>query len=121
MSEDKKTSAAATPAPKAAPAATANVNELVEQLRDGRANVRASAARGLAAAGQPVLGLVMQLRDSEHVAAHAAVEAIAKLGTAARPLVVPIVQAVDGTQPEVTDKVITLLAELAGAADEELI
>ena len=95
--------------------------ELVDHMRDGRAIVRANAALALAAAGQPVLGLVTQLRDSEPVAAMAAAEAIGRLGTQMKPFVLQIVQAMDTTHPEVTGKLVTVLAEISGQADEELI
>ena len=94
---------------------------LVEMLNDGRATVRANAALALAAAGHAVAPLVLLLRDSEAVAAAAGAEAIARLGIAVRALVPQITKALDGTQPEVTEKVITSLSELVGTADDELI
>ncbi len=95
--------------------------QLVEMLMDGRATVRANAALGLAATGHAVAQLVPLLRDSEAIVAAAAAEAIARLGAAVRPLVPQITKALDGTQPEVTEKVIAALSELVGTADAELI
>src|SRR5690242_14519848 len=46
-------------------AAQLDADELIAMLRDGRGVVRANAALGLAAVNQPVLDLVMLLRDSE--------------------------------------------------------
>ena len=96
-------------------------DKLIEMLMDGRATVRANAALGLAATGHAVAQLVPILRDSEAVASAAAAEAITRLGAAVRPLVPQITKALDGTQPEVTEKVITALSELVGTADDELI
>ncbi len=98
-----------------------DVAELGDLLRDGRAIVRANAALGLAAAGQPTIDLVTLLRDSEVSVALATAEAFAKLGMTTRPLIPQIAAALDGAQPEVTDAVVTTFVDLAGAADEELI
>ncbi len=54
-----------------------DVAELGDLLRDGRAIVRANAALGLAAAGQPTIDLVTLLRDSEVSVALATAEAFA--------------------------------------------
>src|SRR5580704_9601641 len=94
---------------------------LVALLIDGRAHVRANAALGLAATGQAVMQLVPILRDSEASAANAAADALTRLGASVRALVPQIVAATGGTQPEITDKVVALLAELVGTADDELI
>ena len=94
--------------------------ELVAMANDGRAHVRANAALGLAAAGHPTLEIVTMLRDSEHVPAAAAAEAVSRLGAAMRPFVVQIVQACAGTKPEVTDVVVEALSKLIGRADAEL-
>ena len=96
-------------------------DQLLAMLGDGRAHVRANAVLGLAASGQAVPQLVPVLRDSEAVAASAAAEAIAKLGREIRPLIPQIVAALDGTQPDITEKVIGVLAEQVGHSDEELI
>ncbi|HET9987614.1 MAG TPA: hypothetical protein VFQ65_03825, partial [Kofleriaceae bacterium] len=96
-------------------------DQLLEMLGDGRAHVRANAVLGLAATGQAVPQLVPVLRDSEAVAAGAAAEAITKLGREIRPLIPQIVLALDGTQPEITAKVIDALANQVGHADDELI
>jgi HEAT repeat protein len=106
--------------PKPVAPAPVDLNDLIAQLGDGRAGVRARAARSLAAAGQAVPGLVTQLRDSEHSAALAAAEALASLGVRARGLVPAIVQATGGMQPEVLDKIVGALASLVGAVDDEL-
>ncbi|HEX4453466.1 MAG TPA: HEAT repeat domain-containing protein [Kofleriaceae bacterium] len=102
-------------------AAQLSVDSLVGSLIDGRAYVRANAALGLAALGHAAPQLVPLLRDSEAVAANATADALTKLGRSATPLVPAIVAATAGTQPEITDKVVALLAELVGAADDELI
>src|SRR3569832_375715 len=96
-------------------------DQLLALLGDGRAHVRANAVLGLAASGQAVPQLAPVLRDSEAVAASAAAEAIAKLGREIRPLIPQIVAALDGTQPDITEKVIGVLAEQVGHSDEELI
>src|SRR3569832_2132175 len=96
-------------------------DQLLAMLGDGRAHVRANAVLGLAASGQAVPQLAPVLRDSEAVAASAAAEAIAKLGREIRPLIPQIVAALDGTQPDITEKVIGVLAEQVGHSDEELI
>ncbi|MDQ3296552.1 MAG: HEAT repeat domain-containing protein [Myxococcota bacterium] len=96
------------------------IDHLVVLARDGRAIVRANAALGLAAAGQPVGELVTMLRDSEPAAALAAAEAIARLGAAIRPFIPQITLAVDGTKPDVTGVLIDALAALIGIADDEL-
>jgi HEAT repeat protein len=95
--------------------------ELVEMLRDGRAVVRANAALGLAAVGAAPLELVTLLRDSETRVAAAAAEAIAQLGIKVRPVIPQIAQALDGAKPEVAEVVVAALAELTGAADDELV
>jgi HEAT repeat protein len=97
-----------------------DVGELLAMTNDGRAHVRANAALGLAAAGHPALEIVTMLRDSEHVPAAAAAEAVSRLGIAMRPFVPQIVQACAGTKPEVTDVVVDALAALIGRADAEL-
>ena len=102
-------------------ASTFSPDALIAMLIDGRAHVRANAALALAATGQAVPQLVPLLRDSEAVAANAAADALAKLGASVRALVPQIVAATAGTQPEITDKVVALLAELVGTADDELI
>ncbi|MEO8843395.1 MAG: HEAT repeat domain-containing protein [Kofleriaceae bacterium] len=96
-------------------------DQLIALLVDGRAHVRSNAVLGLAATGQAVPQIVLLLRDSEQVAALAAAEAVTRLGRAIRPLIPQIVLAVDGTGPEVTQKVIAALADQVGHADEELI
>jgi HEAT repeat protein len=101
-------------------AAQLDAGELIAMLRDGRGHVRANAALGLAAINQPVLDVVMLLRDSEPRVAQAAAEAIGLLGVQMRPFVPQIAQALDGAQPEVVDAVVGSLAELVGKADEEL-
>jgi hypothetical protein len=83
--------------------------ELVRMARDGRAIVRANAALGLAAIGHPVFETVAMLRDSDLHAATAAAEAFAKLGLQARSLIPQVVQALDSTQPEVTEAVVITL------------
>ncbi|MEP6864190.1 MAG: HEAT repeat domain-containing protein [Deltaproteobacteria bacterium] len=93
---------------------------LLAMLGDGRAHVRANAVLGLAASGEAVPQLVPVLRDSEAVAAGAAAEAIVKLGRGIRPLIPQIVAALDGTQPDITTKVIAALADQVGHADDEL-
>ncbi|MEO8554726.1 MAG: HEAT repeat domain-containing protein, partial [Kofleriaceae bacterium] len=93
---------------------------LIGMLNDGRAHVRANAVLGLAATGQALPAMVPLLRDSEAVAANAAADAIVKLGREIRPLIPQIVLALDGTQPEVTQKVIGALADQVGHADDEL-
>lgn len=93
---------------------------LATMLVDGRAHVRSNAVLGLAAKGQAVAMLVPLLRDSELVVANATALALAKLGRAIRPLLPQIVAALDGTQPEVTRKVVALLADQIGHADDEL-
>jgi len=95
-------------------------DQLLALIVDGRAHVRANAVLGLAALGQAVPQLVPVLRDSETIAAGAAAEAIVKLGRDIRPLIPQIVAALDGTQPDITDKVIGALAHQVGHADEEL-
>src|SRR5258706_10078173 len=85
-------------------AAQLDPNKLVDMLFDGRAIVRANAALGLAATGNALSQLVPLLRDSEAVAAAAAAEAMTRLGGAIRPLIVQITLALDGTQPDITDK-----------------
>ncbi|MDB4957126.1 MAG: hypothetical protein JWO36_4695 [Myxococcales bacterium] len=102
-------------------AASLDPNELLVMVRDGRALVRANGALGLAVAGQPAAELVLLLRDSEAIVANAAADAVARLGAAVRPLIPQITQALDGTQTEVTERVVTALSELVGKADEELI
>jgi HEAT repeat protein len=102
-------------------AAQLAAESLVGLLIDGRAYVRANAALALAALGHPAPQLVPILRDSEAIAANAAADALGKLGKAATPLVPAIVAATAGTQPEITEKVVALLAELVGSADDELI
>lgn len=97
-----------------------DAGELITMARDGRAMVRANAALGLAAAGQPALDLVTMLRDSETSAALAAADAIRRLGTQVRELIPQIVQAVDGTKPEVTEAVVAALSELVGTCDDEM-
>ncbi|HEY3806614.1 MAG TPA: HEAT repeat domain-containing protein [Kofleriaceae bacterium] len=94
---------------------------LVALLIDGRAYVRANAALGLAAIGNVAPQLAPLLRDSEAAAAHAAADALTKLGANVRPLVPSIVAALAGTQPEVTDKIVALLADLIGTVDDELV
>ena len=94
---------------------------LMSMLGDGRAHVRANAVLGLAASGHAVPQLVPVLRDSEAIAAGAAAEAIVKLGREIRPLIPQIVAALDGTQPDVTAKVIGTLADQVGHSDDELI
>jgi len=96
-------------------------DQLLAMLGDGRAHVRANALLGLAATGQAVPQLVPLLRDSEAVASAAAAEAIVRLGREIRPLIPQIVAALDGTQPDVTAKVIGALADQVGHADDELI
>ena len=95
--------------------------QLIALLVDGRAHVRSNAVLGLAATGQAVPQIVPLLRDSEQVAALAAAEAVGRLGREIRPLIPQIVLAVDGTGPEVTQKVIAALADQVGHADDELI
>jgi HEAT repeat protein len=94
---------------------------LVALLIDGRAHVRANAALGLAAIGNAAPQLAPLLRDSEAAAANAAADALTKLGVTARALLPSIVAATAGTQPEITDKVVALLADLVGTADDELV
>ncbi|HEX4422042.1 MAG TPA: HEAT repeat domain-containing protein [Kofleriaceae bacterium] len=101
-------------------AAQLDGDELVAMLRDGRGVVRANAALGLAAVGQPALDLVMLLRDSEPRVAAAAAEAIGLIGPLMKPLVPQIVQSLDGAQPEVIDAVVGTLASLVGKANDEL-
>jgi HEAT repeat protein len=96
------------------------LGELLGMLRDGRAHVRANAALALAAAGHAATELTTQLRDSENAAATAAAEAIARLGASAKVLVVQIVAAMNGTQAEVTETLVTSLSELAKGAEDEL-
>jgi hypothetical protein len=102
-------------------AAQLSPDALLSMLGDGRAHVRANAVLGLAASGQAVPQLVPVLRDSEAVAAGAAAEAIVRLGREIRPLIPQIVAALDGTQPDVTAKVIGTLADQVGHSDDELI
>ena len=101
-------------------AAQLDGDALVAMLRDGRGVVRANAALGLAAVNQPVLDLVMLLRDSEPRVAAAAAEAIGILGLRNQPLVPQIVQSLDGALPDVLDAVIGTLAGLVGKANDEL-
>ena len=95
--------------------------ELVAMVRDGRAIVRANAALGLAVAGHPVFDLVTLVRDSDPHVAAAAAEAIGKLGPRIRELVPQITAALDGAQPEVVETVVTVLSELIGTVDDELV
>jgi hypothetical protein len=95
-------------------------DELIALLHDGRAHVRSNAVLGLAATGQAIPQIVPLLRDSESVPALAAAEALTRLGREIRPLIPQIVLAVDGTGPEVTQKVIAALADQIGHADDEL-
>ncbi|HKE18731.1 MAG TPA: HEAT repeat domain-containing protein [Kofleriaceae bacterium] len=95
--------------------------DLLSMVRDGRPLVRANAALGLAAVGHAAPDLVTLLRDSDVRVARAGAEAIARLGARARALAPPIVVALDGTQPEVTEKMVAALSELVGAADEDLV
>jgi HEAT repeat protein len=97
------------------------VVDLVQMLRDGRSTVRANAALALAVAGHAAPELATQLRDSETPAAAAAAEAFARLGAGARGMIAAVVNAIDGTQPEVTEKLVGALSELVGTADDELI
>ncbi|HEY0255510.1 MAG TPA: HEAT repeat domain-containing protein [Kofleriaceae bacterium] len=90
-------------------------------LVDGRAHVRSNAVLGLAALGQVTPQLPPLLRDSEASVALATADALAKLGRDVKPLIPQIVAALDGTQPEVTAKVIQMLSEQIGSADDELI
>ncbi len=94
---------------------------LIAMLVDGRAHVRSNAVLGLAATGQAVPMLVPLLRDSELVVANATADALVKLGRAIRPLLPQIVAALDGTQPEVTLKVVGVLADQIGHSDDELV
>jgi HEAT repeat protein len=96
-------------------------DELIELARDGRAMVRANAALALAVIGHPAPHLVTLLRDSEIQVARAGAEAIARLGVQARSLVPQITQALDGTQTEITERMVAMLSELVGTADDELI
>src|SRR3569623_1810705 len=96
-------------------------DQLLAMRGDGRAHVRANAVIGLAASVEAVTQLLPVLRDSEAVAASAAAEAIAKRGREIRPVIPQIVAALDGTQPDITEKVIGVLAEQVGHSDEELI
>ena len=98
-----------------------DVEQLRELVRDGRPMVRANAAYGLAAAGQPLLVLVGLLRDSEAPVALAAAEAIAHLGARARPILPQITQALDGTRPDVTTAVVAAFAALIESGDDGLI
>src|SRR3954468_815814 len=84
---------------------------LVGMLNDGRAHVRANAVLGLAATGHALPAMVPLLRDSEAVVANAAADAFVKLGRELRPVIPQIVLALDGTQFEVTQKVVAALAD----------
>jgi HEAT repeat protein len=95
--------------------------ELTLLARDGRGIVRANAALGMAAAGYPGFDLVTLIRDSEAVVALAAAEAVRALGPAVRPLIPPLVAALDGTQPEVATEMLGTLAALIDSCDAELI
>jgi len=94
---------------------------LIAMLVDGRTHVRSNAVLGLAATRQAVPMLVPLLRDSELVVANATADALSKLGREIRPLLPQIVAALDGTQPEVTRKVVAVLADQIGHADDELV
>jgi len=95
--------------------------QLLAMIGDGRAMVRANAALGLAAIEHASLHLVNLLRDSDASVATAATEAIARLGERMQPFIGRITQALDGTRPEVTDRVLAFFADLVGVADDELV
>ncbi|HMG56026.1 MAG TPA: hypothetical protein VK601_21155, partial [Kofleriaceae bacterium] len=101
-------------------AAQLDAAELVASLRDGRGVVRANAALGLAAVGQPAADLVTLLRDSEVRVAAAAAEALGLLGAQVRPFIPQIAATLDGAQPEVLEAMVGTLAALVGVADAEL-
>jgi HEAT repeat protein len=101
--------------------AALDIATLVAALHDGRALVRANAALALAAAGQPATELATQLRDSDPTAALAAADAITRLGASARALVPGIVQALDSAQPDVAERAVAALSQLAAGGDLELI
>ncbi|MEO7729735.1 MAG: hypothetical protein ABIY55_02100, partial [Kofleriaceae bacterium] len=101
-------------------AAQLDAGALIDMLRDGRGVVRANAALGLAAVGQPATELVLLLRDSEPRVAAAAAEALGLLGAQIRPLIPQITLALDGAQTDIVDAVVGTLAQLVGQADEEL-
>jgi HEAT repeat protein len=102
-------------------AAQLSPEKLIAMLADGRAHVRSNAVSGLAVIGQAVPMLVPLLRDSELVVANSTADALVKLGRETRPLLPQIVTALDGTQPEVTRKIVALLADQIGHADDELV
>ncbi len=95
--------------------------DLLLGLRDGRAVVRANAARGLAAIGHGGRDLVPFLRDSHPDAARAAAEAILQLGPAQRAHLVAIAAALDSARPQVVETIVTMFSQLVGQADAELI
>jgi HEAT repeat protein len=97
-----------------------SAESLVGMLPDGRAIVRANAALALAAGNHAVPELVPLVRDSELSVALAVADALAKLGPLVRPLIPPIVQALDGAKPEVLDSVVETLSQQVGKADDEL-
>ncbi len=101
--------------------ADAWARQLVGELRDGRAIVRANAALALAACGKAEPELVALVRDSETSVALAAADAIKRLGTRVRSVLSPLAQAAAGAQPEVTDVIVAALADLVGSCDDELI
>jgi HEAT repeat protein len=101
-------------------AAQLDAGALIAMLGDGRGVVRANAALGLAAVGQPAAELVMLLRDSEPRVAAAAAEALGLLGAQIRPLIPQITLALDAAQTDIVAAVVGTLAALVGTADEEL-
>ena len=100
------------------------LDAFVQKLRDGRAIVRANAARGVATFGPDAAEasewLAVLLKDEEVAVKRAAVEALGALGPAAAPAAAHLVAALGDEDEAVSGGAVEILTALHGAIGEAL-